>query len=535
MTAFLVLLPIFILFLTALGIVILQQTRPSIGYSWLIGTLGAFAAAAIVTAQRWYLPLGLEIDTFSPFPGFSSPPSFSLDRFSWPYMFSMAVLALAFLLTDAARLETEARPINWAAGLALIGICMLALMAANPITLVLAWTAVDLAELIMLLVQGAGRRAGEQVIIAFSVRVSGTVLILTAVLIARSQGIDFTLVQIPPSLGIFMLLAAGLRLGVLPLNIPYFRDVYPWRGLGNVLRMIGPASSLVLLGRMPSDLLLDDWNVLLLGLSGLAAVYGAAMWLNASDEINGRPYWFAALAGLAIASVINGSPQSSIAWGTALILFGSVLFFFSARRRQILYIPVIGVVGISGLPFSPAASGWQGVIGGSAGLFSLFAIITLVLLIWGYLRHAWRGRDELYRMERWVHTVYPAGLLILLAAGAANGYLGWPGSRTVGVWWASITTALIAAGGVVLALSLRSRFNEQEVSGRWLSVFARRVGSVLSAVFRLNWMYRFLAWLYGVLQNIIQLLTTMFEGDGGILWAMVILALLISQIIAGGS
>ncbi len=535
MTPYLILLPVLLLFLTALGIVILQQARPSVGYAWLIGSLGALVTAAVVTGMRWYLPLGIEVNAVSAFPGFSSPPSFSLDRYSWPYVFSMAVLALGFLLTDSARLETEARPLNWAAGLGLVGICILTLMSANPITLVLTWTAVDLAELMMVLMQGAGRRAGEQMVIAFSVRVSGTVLILTAVLVARSQGIDFQLLQIPSSLGIYMLLAAGLRLGVLPLNIPYFRDVYPWRGLGNVLRMIGPASSLVLLGRMPSDLPIADWRVLLLGLSGLAAVYGAAMFLNAKDEISGRPYWFAALAGLAVASVINGSPQASIAWGTALILFGSVLFFFSARRRQILYIPALGVIGISGLPFTPAASGWQGVIGGSAGMFSLFAIITVVLLIWGYLRHAWRGRDELYRMERWVHTIYPTGLLIMIAAGAANGYLGWPGSRTVGIWWASITAALIAGGGIVLALSLRSRFDDQEISGRWLSVFARRIGGVLAAIFRLNWLYRFLAWLYGIVQSFIQLLTAMFEGDGGILWALVILALLISQIIAGGA
>lgn len=535
MTPLLILLPVLVLFLTALGIVVLQQTRPSIGYSWLVGSLGAFAAAALVTAMRWYLPMGFEVEAVSPFPGYSSPPSFSLDRSSWPYVFSMVVVALAFLLTDSARLETEARPLNWAAGLSLIGICMLALMAANPVTLVLTWTAVDLAELMMVLGQGSGRRMGEQMIIAFSVRVSGTVLVLMAVLVARSQGIAFTLAEIPSSLGIFMLLAAGLRLGVLPLNIPYFRDVYPWRGLGNVLRMIGPASSLVLLGRMPAELPLGDWKVLLLGLSGLAAMYGAAMFLNAENEISGRPYWFAALAGLAVASVINGSPQSSIAWGTALILFGSVLFFFSARRRQILYIPVLGAIGISGLPFTPAASGWQGLIGGSGGFFSLFAIFTVVLLIWGYLRHAWRGRDELYRMERWVHTVFPVGLVILVAAGAANGYLGWPGSRTAGVWWASITAALIAGAGIVLALSLRSRFDDQEIRGRWLGVFARRVGSILAAIFRLNWLYRFLAWVYRLLQSVIQLLTTMFEGDGGILWAMVILALLISQIIAGGA
>jgi hypothetical protein len=228
-----------------------------------------------------------------------------------------------------------------------------------------------------------------------------------------------------------MLLAVGLRLGVLPLNLPYTREVYAWRGLGNVLRMIGPASSLVVLGRMPAQVVPDEWRPLLLGLSALAALYGSMMWLVSNHELNGRPYWSISMAALAIASVINGSPQASIAWGTTLILSGSVLFLYSAQRRRNLIIPLLGLLSITGLPFFPTASGLAGVIGPQPRFSSLIFLISVVLLILGFLRHLLRPREELYRMERWIHTVYPAGLLFLILAHWGIAVFGWPGSLTL--------------------------------------------------------------------------------------------------------
>lgn len=547
MISFLLLLPIALLFLAALGIGVLMQLRPGIGYAWLIGALGSLLAVGAAVILRWHVPLQITIQQWSPFPGLSSPPAFRLDASSWPYVFGLAVLALAFILTDAARLETEARPLNWAAGLALAGLGILAVMSANPLTLVFTWTAVDLVEFLMVLSSTSGRRMGVQTVTAFSVRVMGTLLVILAILLAQSQAIDFILTPIPPSLAIFMLLAAGLRLGVLPLNLPYTREVYAWRGLGNVMRMIGPASSLVVLGRMPDQVVPASSQGLLLGLAALAALYGAAMWLSANDEVNGRPYWAIALAAFAVSSSINGNPHASIIWGTALILSGSLLFFFSVRRRQIMFIPLLGMLGIAGLPYTPAAAGVPGLAGDQFHLFTLLFIAAHVLLLWGYFRHIFRARDELYRLERWVHVVYPTGLMALVLAQWVIALLGWNGSLTVGVWWESVVVAVVAATGIVMAYSLRGFFalangTDENANAaqrtiaatwRWIRNFLSRAGIVMGNVLALNWLYRFIRWLYRGLQNVILLLTAMLEGEGGILWALVILALIISMILTG--
>lgn len=532
MSPLLLFLPILFLGLGALGIIILQQSRPSIGYSWLIAAASGILVTGALLALRFFLPIEVVIEQWRPFGEISSPPVFRLSQNTWPYAFSLAVLALAAILTDSARLNVETHPLRWSIGLSLTAFGLLAVMAGNPLTLVVTWTVVDLVELLIVMSSDAGRKMGQQTVTAFSVRVSGQIIVILAILYARSLAIPFTFNPIPGPVAIFMLLAVGLRLGVLPLNIPYVREVYPSRGLGNIARMIGPASSLVVLARMPAPVASQTLQPWLFGLTALAALYGSAMWMTASSELNGRPYWSTALAALAIASVLHNNPAASIAWGVALLLSGSVIFLFSAHRRKNPTLPLIALFGLIGLPFTPVAGGWVGATDGNLNSLTLIYLSAIVFLIWGYLRFTFQQRDELHHMERWVHAVYPTGLILLILAHWTVGFFGYPGSRSPGVWWASVVVLLVAGSGAGLAFTRRGL----RIVGAdsFLAAFVRRVGSGLGAVLRLNWIYGTLVWTYKVVQSVIQLLTEVFEGDGGILWSLVMLTLLISLVWVGG-
>jgi hypothetical protein len=56
----------------------------------------------------------------------------------------------------------------------------------------------------------------------------------------------------------------------------------------------------------------------------------------------------------------------------------------------------------------------------------------------------------------------------------------------------------------------------------------------MAAFFGLGWLYGALSWIYRVVQSVIQLLTAVLEGDGGFLWSLVLLALLVSIFISRG-
>jgi len=529
------LVPVLLLILSSLGIAILRQVRPSIGYSWLWATLASLLAFGCILFLRWRLPLELSVGQWEPFDRSSLVLSFLVDRVSWPYAFSLVAILVAVVLTDSARLNKDTGPIPWIFCLLITGLGLLAILAGKPVTMVLAWTMIDLVELTGVFSTRAGRWLSGPMIITFAVRVSGTLLVLVAVLVASALGIKFTLNAIPSELALLMVGAAGLRLGVLPLNLPFVRDVYSWQGLGNLLRLIGPASCLVVLGRMPETAIPVEWQPLLLFLMAMASLYGSAMWLASDPTMSGRPYWVITLAGLAITCVIRGNPLASIAWGVALLLSGSVLFLYSAQNRLVLWLPMLATLGVIGLPFTPSASGWQGVIGPNFDLYNLVFAASVFLLCLGYVRRALVLRDQLYSMERWIHTVYPAGLLVLILSQWAIEALDWRRAFTPGVWPVSVAVGLLAFLVSLARFSNRASMAVERMRSSWLVAFSQTIGNGLAVFFRLNWLYRFLGWIYELLQGLIQLLTAIFEGDGGVMWAMVVLVLVISLLVGGGS
>ncbi len=65
------------------------------------------------------------------------------------------------------------------------------------------------------------------------------------------------------------------------------------------------------------------------------------------------------------------------------------------------------------------------------------------------------------------------------------------------------------------------------LSTRQLRV-TRRVVDQARQFFSLDWLYRSIWILYQLLRRLIDWITAILEGDGGILWAMLLLALLLS-------
>lgn len=529
----LALIPTFVLLLAAAAIFIIQRIRPSVGYCWLIALVASLFAAAWTIFLRWRLPQQVALNQWLPFSTFTDSPIFGLDGSSWPYMFALAAVCLAVILTASARLQYNVSPYAWAGVLSLSAVGFLAVLSGNMLTLILTWSLVDLIELIVLQANSSNRSLGIQTVIGFSARVTGTVLVMVASVINTGQQLPPTFSSLPPTSALLLLLAAGLRLGVLPLHQANISGVIPRRGLGTTLRMVAAASALMVLARLPEQSMpaqLAEW---LLALTALAALYAAATWASAEDEISGRPYWLIAFSGLAVSSAIQGQSRASLAWGMALILAGSLLFLFSARRSQILFLPLLALICISGLPFTPIASGWVGVFSAPYSLSSLLLLLAHMFLLAGFARFAFKPRDELASMERWIQVVYPAGLAVLVLALIFTGLIGWPGVLSLGVPWAGPLSILIMLAGWQAILFWQRRTGPEDPLSRWYAATARNTGVFLSSLLGLNWLYRLLWWIYHRLQQLIELVTRVYEGAGGVLWALVLLALFISIIRTG--
>lgn len=517
----LILLTVLFLFFIALSLVVLNWVRPVVRYSWMIAAGGALIGWGSVLFWQIQLPLTFQFPSWQPASLFLESLSFTVDALTWPFALSVVTLILAVILTATAR-ENFPDPLPWAATLTLGGLGLLAVLADNPLSLLMAWSAIDLTELVAQLRSVDGPEPSEKVVTAFATRVAGIGVLLWANMVSISAGSPMNFQDAPPQVGLYLLLAAGLRLGVLPLHLPYASESAIRRGFGTTLRLVSAASSLILLARIPTDSVISVFTPFLLALAALAAVYSGWMWLRASDELSARPFWLIGLASLAMASALRGNPVGAAAWGCALVLSGGALFLSSAHQIWLSRALWIGMWGLSALPFSLTATGW----GSARPTFWPvwpFMLLAQALLLAGYLRHAMRPsqRVNFETLDRATQYVYPLGLGLLLGTTILLGTWGWKGAFQFGAWLPALISVLL--GGATIWLAPRLRLLTP-IRAHWVRPTASSW---------MDWSFRGLWGLYRLVGRLSNSITTLLEGDGGFMWTLLFMVLFISLIVQG--
>lgn len=524
-------LPALILLLAAAIVIILHRLKPNFGQAWFFSTLMVFVSLGLMIAYHWISPAEIGNDSWLPITTGGDQIQFRLNELSWSYSLSVVGLLFAVLMTAPVRLKYNSNPSTWSANLAVAGTALLSILASTPLTLVLTWTVLDLIDLIVTIASNRDVKIDQAAIISFVFRLAGSFLVIWAMGVSQAEGMDLRLETVSPRPALLLLLAVGLRLGVLPLSLPFYSEALRRRGIGSMIRLAVPAASLGVLANLPATVAPLNISTFLLALVGIAVIYGAVMWLVSSDEVSGRQFWVIAMAGMAIGSVIRGQPEASIAWGIMMVLSGGLLFLYSTRPRVSIGLPVLGLIGLSGLPFTPSASGWFGMITLPFSLPDILFIFAHAILMLGYIRHFLRSGDQPSEVERWTQVAYTIGLLMLVALGWLLGVLGWKGSFSPGIWWGSLASILLACGaGLTFFFLWRKTKDTTWLTQGWFYRLSRQIGNIVSTALRFNWLYQFLGWLFTQLRIVIGLITTMLEGAGGLLWVFVLLVLLITVV-----
>lgn len=316
------------------------------------------------------------------------------------------------------------------------------------------------------------------------------------------------------------MLAAALRIGVLPLHLPYSGESALRRGFGTGLRMISAASSLILLARVPSSSLASPLTPYLAILVSLAAIYGGWQWLRAPDELTGRPFWLIGMGSLAVAAALRANPIGAAAWGCGLILAGGALFMSSEQNKWLTRALLIGAWGISALPFSLTATGWNsGIIPPLLSWLAWpFLILAHAMLVAGFVRHSLRTTTRASTEDQpiWAKNVYPSGIALLLFMIILLAFYGWGGTLQFGNWFVSLLTTLLTAG--LLWLSPRLRVLNP-IRAHWVRP---------TNASWLEWSYQALWNIYRQLGRASNIISNVLEGESGVMWTLLFLALFIS-------
>ncbi len=527
----LLIIPILLLIIFApAAMMVVGWVRRGIAYQWLIAASSLVAVWGYMLFLGSRLPLEAQIPTWQPLALFPTTPAFLLDRVSWLFSIGVVTLALAVILTAVARLTVGSwQP--WAGTLALCGLSLLAVAAGNPLMLLLAWAAFDLVDVLIVLVQVKESLGRERAVFSLTARISGMALLLWALVLARAQGDALNFQSIPAIVSPYLLLAAGLRLGVIPLQAPLLESQTLRRGLGTALRLLPAASSLMLLVRAANAGIPPALAGFFIVPTAIAALYSSLSWLLSSDTLSARPFWILGIAAFAVASAVEGDAQAAQAWGLVLLFGGSYIFLLAPAHRRLLPLGILSLIGVSALPFSLTWAGLGMYANSSTGIVGLIRWAACVLfflshtfILLGYIRHSLRVPLDQAQLERWAWLVYPLGLGLPVLASLGLGWINRPDLRELPwMYWLLGFFTLAAAVGLWV-------WNERGPSSPPVPASLQR-GSGWSTtlwanLLSLTWLYRFAWVIYQGLGRVLGLLTQILEGDGGLIWAFVLLGLL---------
>ena len=527
---------------------------------WLLAMLGALLAWPAVYLMGRNIPEKIGTLIWQPISLFPLSPVLLVDSTSWIFALVLATQLLAVMFTSVARFGGKSQPIQdnsptddkkesspsslpiasqskswqaWAGNLALTSLGLVAVLAGNLLTLLLAWAALDIVEMIILMGQVSTSDLRGKVVITFSTRIAGMAVLFAAGIIIWNQGGLLEFNSISPQASLFLVLAAGLRLGILPIHVPFIQELPMRIGLGTILRLVPVSACLILLVRCAEVGIQGTIGLVMLGLTALAGLAGGVSWLRAQDELAGRPYWILTTASLAMAAAIQAQPTAALAWSLAAMLPGALIFLSSVKRRALVPIIIAGALCLTGLPFTPV---WAGtsvfqpttVPSDIAGkVFTLLVGLILVTvhayLLAGYLIHGLRGvmiPNDIPRqqVERWVWLLYIPGLITLPILHAWLGWMIHPDARQATlIMWAEGASALGLAAAIWFFTS-RPAHLAGSSSHKKLMLSAEHISRPL---------YKPLLLLFRLFSQVTRVISNLLEGEAGILWALVLLVLVL--------
>jgi hypothetical protein len=517
-------------------VLLLGRSRKRINLAWLVSVLICLLTFGLVYFLRLYLPSEFHLVDWIPLSVFHNVPFLQISYQSWPYAVALVTLLSAVIITDPSRSREPQSTVPWARALGLAGLQLVAITAGDPLTLVGAWAVIDIVEFTYLLrMQSFGGKHGR-LISTLGLRLVSVFALIFATVAAWQVKSDFTLAEIPTSASLFFLLAAALRLGILPIYTPFLSNEQVPYGVAVLSRLTPIISALTLIAYLPGEFLTLSRSLIniLHWFALLAALYASVFWMTRENLALARPYWNIALSAFVVQSALNGHAQAGQAWGLALLLVGGELFLYEPAIRRINFLPLIGLLGLVALPYTPAGLGWEGLIGIGFTWTGLIFIFAHAFLMAGYLRYTLEASSTITGLDKHVSITFPLGLILILGSIFILGIIGRPNSLRMTPWLApAVSLAIVSILlGVGLKLGLRPPFTSyrQKIPGfRFLKWFFNGVQSVFS----LGWIYSLGLWLVKPLRETGEFLTNILEGEGGTIWYLVFIVVLFTLFVTG--
>jgi hypothetical protein len=490
-------LPLIILGVALLALLAGNLLQRNFRSSWQLVILAASLAFASLIYLRIQLPLTSNFSAWWAGEGLISSISFNLDEISWPYALIVCGLFLAFLLKQVQQ-AMSASWLDWGIYLLLTISSLAAVLSGDLPTLFFFWVLVDVCSVISFW-NIASTKDERQNSLGFLTSNIAAIFLLQIAWLAMDSS---------DQIGELLLVgSAVLRL----------RLFSPSTGSNSTnsrsefVRLLPWASIFVLIARSPS---LSGWGqygvlfvllVLMLGFT-FQSIF------NEKREVERVEKGFAVLA---LAAAVIGQPYISASLGI-LTLASSGLLSLARFEPKLRFMMILAALLLfSWFPiFSVMTADY------SAPLLIMMFLVEATVIV-GWIRLAYE-EEQPSPSEAWMRVVRTLGISLIPIAAAFLLFTSF--RRQEPLWWAAAFVFLLT--GILHVII--NRFSKNLP----VSITQRT-----DEFFSLRWLQIGLDWLFLTVSWILRMMNRLLEGRAGVLWALLVIALLLSlasQIATGG-
>lgn len=501
--------PSFPLLTSALIIFLLARYRPGFRSIWIFGFLGFLLTLGTTIYWKFHLPTTFSILNahFSSWP--TPSLAWSIDSSNLPLISALVILTLTVLVIKGEKLDYF--QISW--NFLFIAFGILAISSNNPYTLITTWSALALMEFLFILPHQDSN--DNQPTILLGLRLLELFLILWASVLSRDslELNDFR--NFGQNAGFLLIFAAALHLGIFPSVIENSTK----RPKGNVpftFNAVSSAAGFSLLTKLSVGSIPPVWKISLLVSLGMVTVLIGLYALFSIEGMTTRRLRLIGFGSLALATILLKNPQGTAVLGSIYVLLELFLNIFQPVKSIALIVETsLLFIFTAGLPISYTLHVWDN----STELNNLWLVPLLAgyILLQAGIFKKYRNiinnsngieisPDQTRKYSLVELSVIPLFLLIF-------GFSPPPTHISTFQWGIGLSVSFIT----MLLIILTPKLNP--FRPRFLSSKLAFPVEIFSSTFRK---------LLMILTNLINSLTSVLEGDGGVLWSIVILVLLIS-------
>ncbi len=526
------LVPILILLGGVLALLLCRATR-FVHYDAVASAAALLALVAIMLLAVPDLPVRETlISSWQPTSVFGTPVALRVDRVDWMIGLVATLACGATALAGIAypgrrRFGPRALALGMTAGL------VAAAFSANVLTLALAWGLFDAFFVIAALMQGDEPAAGRRAAFAVGFNIAATLCLWIAALAINQDNESqyWHLTQLPERARQFLALAAVLRLGLYPFSqwLSAEREDVPGRVA--LLYVLPPLAGLHLLIRMASlDALPQEPAAIWFAALSVLAGGALAWWRGASQDA--LPYLSLSTLGIVVFAGIAGrtstAPQAilssgAVSWALAIVML-SLNHGFHRRALWWSFGQALAVATLVGIPASAgfavrtslaSAIAWGGNV---LLLMCLLAGETLTFATMARLLTT-PNPSKIPRSWRDIASLASAIALVALPPFLLPAIARRAVPAIAPPAFAVVLPDLGVPGSVMFILPLALA-----VMLEWLRR-ERRIGMHVNPtrLLSLDWLYHLIFRLANVVASALNRLSAAIEGEGAVVWALLIL------------